>query len=181
MKNGSERQPGLIHIYCGEGKGKTTAAMGLILRAAGHGRRILLLQFLKNGKSGELVPLGQIPGVRILSGKATTHFTIAMNEEEKAETLSLHCRYLAEAERAAGSGELDMLVLDEAFGAIQTGLLPEEELLSFLRGKPADLEVVLTGRYPSADMLALADYISEIKCIRHPWTRGIAAREGIEY
>ncbi len=181
MDAANRHQPGLIHIYCGDGKGKTTAAMGLILRAAGHGRRILLLQFLKNGKSGELEPLRQLPGVRVISGKPGTHFTIAMDSEEKNETLALHCRNLAEAVRSARAGELDLLVLDEAMGAIQTGLLPEADVLEFLRTKPETLEVVLTGRNPSDELLALADYISEIRCIRHPWQRGIAAREGIEY
>lgn len=181
MNETNGQQPGLIHIYCGDGKGKTTAAMGLILRAAGHGRRIMLVQFLKNGKSGELVPLGQIPGVRILSGKASTRFTCAMDDTEKADTLALHRVNLDAAIQAARAGELDLLVFDEAMGAIQTGLLPEEKLLEFLRTKPEHLEVVLTGRQPSEEMLALADYISEIHCIRHPWERGISAREGIEY
>jgi cob(I)alamin adenosyltransferase len=175
------RQPGLIHVYCGDGKGKTTAAVGLILRAAGHGRRILLIQFLKNGQSGELAPLRRLPSVRILTGRPTTHFTNVMDDLEKASTLDLHCRQLHEAIEAARNGQIDLLVLDEAMGAIQTGLLPEGEILEFLSSKPEGLEVVLTGRNPSAQILELADYISEIRCVRHPWQRGITAREGIEY
>ena len=179
LENG--RQPGLIHIYCGEGKGKTTAAVGLIARAAGHGMRILLVQFLKNGKSGELASLRRLPQVRILTGKPATHFTNVMDAAEKAEILELHHQHLQEAIRTAREGQIDLLVFDEALGAISTGLLPEDEMLAFLRSKPPTLEVVLTGRGPSQELLDLADYISEIRCVRHPWQRGISAREGIEF
>ena len=173
--------PGLIHIYCGQGKGKTTASIGLIMRSAGHGRRILLVQFLKNGRSGELLALRHFPEVRILTGPDNTRFTYNMTAHDKDETLQLDIQYFKEAVDLARQGDLDLLVLDEALGAIETGLLPEADVLDFLRSKPPELEVVLTGRNPSAKILEMADYISEIKCVRHPWQHGIPAREGIEY
>ncbi len=181
MNSTSGTLPGLIHIYCGQGKGKTTASIGLIMRSAGHGRRILLVQFLKNGRSGELQALRHFPEIQILTGPGNTRFTNKMTAHDKDETLELDIRYFNEAVNLARQGELDLLVLDEALGAIETGLLPEEDVLDFLRSKPRELEVVLTGRNPSEKILELADYISEIKCVRHPWQRGIAAREGIEY
>jgi cob(I)alamin adenosyltransferase len=176
-----QTQPGLIHVYCGEGKGKSTAAIGLIVRAAGHGRRTMLVQFLKNGHSGELMPLRQLAGTRILTGRPFTAFSYEMKPAEREETLDLHIRQMGEAILAANSGEIDLLVLDEACGAIGAGLLPEEMVLDFLRRKPAALEVVLTGRGPTTAILELADYISEICCIRHPFQKGVSGREGIEY
>jgi cob(I)alamin adenosyltransferase len=181
MTQESQAQPGLIHIYCGDGKGKTTAAVGLIVRAAGHGWRTMLVQFLKNGHSGELELLRQLAGTRILTGRPFIAFSHEMKPAEREETLTLHIRQMGEAILAARSGEIDLLVLDEACGAISAGLLPEEMVLDFLRSKPAELEVVLTGRGPTPAILNLADYISEIRCLRHPYQKGVAGREGIEY
>lgn len=177
----TEAAVGLIHLYCGTGKGKTTASVGLIARAAGHGRRVLLVQFLKDGHSGEIESLRLLPGVRILAGQVTTKFTYQMDGEEKTATRTLHEAFLHQAVESARTGSIDLLVLDEVLGAINTGLLPHEEVLDFLRTKPSGLEVVLTGRDPTSQLLALADYISEIQCVRHPYQRGICAREGIEY
>jgi cob(I)alamin adenosyltransferase len=171
----------MIHIYCGPGKGKTTAAIGLIARAAGHGLKTLLVQFLKDGTSGELISLQHLPGVQIVSGQLTRKFSIAMNTAERQATCDLHRQYLSQAHDLARQGQLDLLVLDEVLGAIESGLLPEREVLALMRSKPAHLEIVLTGRNPSAELLGLADYISRIQCDRHPYERGIMAREGIEY
>lgn len=176
-----ERQFGLIHIYCGPGKGKTTAGIGLIARAAGYGRRVLLVQFLKDGLSGELDSLRMLHDVRILAGQVTANFTFDMNSEEKAATLALHHGFFGQAVDLARQGQIDLLVLDEVIGAINTGTLTQDVVLDFLRTKPDDLEVVLTGRDPSPQLLELADYISDIQCVRHPYQRGITAREGIEY
>ena len=180
MQETDDKQ-GLIHIYCGDGKGKTTAAIGLIVRAAGHGRRVMLVQFLKSGLSGEIAPLKQLEGVRVIAGQITAKFSNQMNEQERTETLKLHQQHLQQAVAAAVAGELDLLVLDEAMGAITAGLLSKDDLLEFLRHKPTNLEVVLTGRNPSDDILALADYISEMKCLRHPYERGFPPREGVEF
>lgn len=171
---------GLIHIYCGEGKGKTTAAMGLITRALGHAYRVLLVQFLKNGKSGELASLRQLPGIQILAGQVTK-FSIAMTDQEKAATRTLHLDYFHTATCLVRQNDIDLLVLDEILGAIESGMMTEEELVSFLDNKPAGLEVVLTGRIASERLMSRADYISQIACVRHPYQRGILAREGIEY
>jgi cob(I)alamin adenosyltransferase len=141
----------------------------------------MLVQFLKNGRSGELAAMRSIPRIHVLTGPANTLFTNMMDARQKASALEQHQRHLALAARAAKAGQLDMLVLDEVLDAVQTGLLPEPELLAFLRDKPPALEVLLTGRNPSDELLALADYISEVRSVRHPWDQGIKAREGVEY
>jgi cob(I)alamin adenosyltransferase len=181
MVSENGRPPGMIHIYCGDGKGKTSAALGLILRAVGRGRKVLLIQFLKNGHSGELEVLRSLPGVRVLTGRPSTLFSHIMDESDKMAAVRLHVSQLDEAIQAARNAEIDILVLDEALGAIRSGLLPEQAVLDFLKDKPPALEVVLTGRDPSKATLDQADYISEIICVRHPYQRGVTAREGIEY
>jgi cob(I)alamin adenosyltransferase len=181
MTGSDNRRKGLVHLYCGDGKGKTTAAVGLILRAAGHGQQVLLIQFLKNGSSGELTILRGLPQVKVLTGHPSTAFSHVMNAQEKTEALRLHAGQLAEAAAACRSQAVELLVLDEVFGAIQAGLLPAEQVLDLLAHKPETVEVVLTGRDPGREFLEQADYISEIACVRHPYQRGINAREGIEY
>lgn len=186
MKAGEEMaadntRQGLIHIYCGDGKGKTTAAVGLIVRAAGHGRRVLLVQFLKSGMSGEISILNQLSGVRIIAGQITAKFSNQMTEDEKRQTLELHQDYLQQAINASLAGELDLLVLDEAMGAMTAGLLSQTDLFYFLRRKPPELEIVMTGRNPPPEIMDLADYVSEMRCLRHPFEKGFPAREGIEF
>ncbi len=174
-------QTGLIHIYTGNGKGKTTAAVGLTVRAHAHGLRVLFVQFLKNGLSGEIGILRQLDHVRVLSGQADMKFTNQMEEDDKIRTRQMHESYFAAAVAAAQAGEIDLLVLDETFGALATGLLDSDEVYTFLVNKPAGLEVVLTGRDPDQRFLALADYVSDVQCVAHPYERGILAREGIDY
>ena len=172
-------QQGLIQLYCGDGKGKTSAGMGQCLRAAGHGLKIGIVQFLKDGSTGELAGFRQLENVTVSPALPKVKFTFAMSDEEKAQARAFYDGLLAQA--AAAAGNLDVLLLDEACAAVSTGLLDEEALLSFLRGKPAGLEVLLTGRNPSPGMRELADYISEIHMVRHPFEKGIPAREGIEW
>ena len=176
---GTER--GLIHIYCGNGKGKTSAAVGLTIRALGHGRRVVFVQFLKDGRSGEISVLAQFEQLTLITGQTVAKFSFAMNEQERLETLALHQAYLERASQLVHRETVDLLVLDEALGALETKLLDETALLDFLTNRPEKLEVVLTGRTASPQLCEQADYISEIHCVRHPYEQGIAAREGIEY
>jgi cob(I)alamin adenosyltransferase len=142
---------------------------------------VLLVQFLKNGKSGELATLRQLSGIQILAGQVTAKFSIAMTDQEKAATRALHLDYFHTATGLARQNDIDLLVLDEILGAIESGMMTEDELVDFLDSKPAGLEVVMTGRIASARLMERADYISQIACVRHPYQRGILAREGIEY
>ena len=169
----------MLHIYCGDGKGKTTCAMGLAARAAGHGRRVVIAQFLKSGNSGERAALGDLPNITCLPVPETMKFVFAMSEQEKAETRT---RMTGDFHRAAELAKAaDLLVLDELCSAISTGMVPLEEVLTFLDSRPDGLEVVITGRDPAPELQERADYITEMHKIKHPFDRGVNAREGVEW
>lgn len=171
---------GLVHIYCGQGKGKTTAALGLALRCAGRGGRVLLAQFLKGRPSGELASLALIPNIRVLRAKAVQKFTFQMTAAELAATAQQHQALLQQVADEVGRGQVDLLILDEALGALQAGLLELPPLLDLLDRRPPGVEVVLTGRQPPPQLLERADYVSEITKVKHPFDRGLGARLGIE-
>ena len=167
---------GLLHLYYGDGKGKTTAAMGLALRALGSGKKVVILQFLKGGQSGEIPLLEQL-GAKIYRGKAGQKFVFQMNEAEKAATRDLQNRNLA----AAMTEDADLLVLDEAGSAWELDMVDKALLQKAVLARPAAQECVLTTHAAPQWMLDAADYVTEMKCCRHPYQKGIAARKGIEY
>ncbi len=172
---------GLIHIYCGDGKGKTTAGMGLCARAAGAGLRVLIIQFMKDNSSAERSLLGLSENITFEKGPAQEKFSFEMTPEEKAERKALYEKRLREAARRAVEENYDVLFLDESIYALRAGLLEETWLLEFLEKKPEKLEVILTGQEPSAALIQAADYVSEIRKVKHPYEKGVAAREGIEF
>lgn len=167
---------GLLHLYYGDGKGKTTAAMGLALRALGNGKRVVIVQFLKGGASGEIPLLEQL-GATVYRGKAGQKFVFRMTEAEKAQTRALQNRNLA----AAAAAQADLLVLDEAGSAWELDMVDRELLQRTVLQRPAGQECVLTAHAAPGWMLDAADYLTEMKCHRHPYQRGITARKGIEY
>ena len=171
---------GLVHIYCGEGKGKTTCSLGLTVRACGYGLRVLFMQFLKSGDSSELKILRSLPGVEVMGTKPVKKFSFQMTEEEKAETRENNRQQFDDMVKLLEGNRYDMLVLDECLGAIEAGLLDEQLIVNFLRNRPEQLEVVLTGRYPTDELVELADYVSRIDKVKHPFDKGIPARAGIE-
>lgn len=175
-----EKNSGFIHLYCGDGKGKTTAALGLAIRALGSGFRVVFVQFLKSHATGELISLERLPDITVLRGKEGTSFSFAMSEEEKKKTALHHTENLKKAIELAVSGNCDMLILDEAVGAYNRNLIDRALLEDFIRNKPDTLELVLTGRDPAQWMADCADYVSEIRKVKHPYDRGIPARVGIE-
>ena len=170
---------GLIHLYCGEGKGKTTAAMGLALRAAGAGKRVLVLQFFKDGSSSEVQALGRFDNVEIVAHRRQFGFFWTLSDQEKREAAAYYSGILEEV--MAKSGDYDLLVLDEAMSACTNRVIDEGRLLALLADKPEGLEVVLTGRDPSQTMIDRADYVTEMKKIKHPFDRGVPARRGVEF
>ena len=171
----------MIHLYYGDGKGKTTAAMGLALRMLAAGRRVVIVQFLKDGMSGEARMLADRLGATLLAGKASGKFTWSMTESELAATRALHDRNLENALDEAARTHAGLLVLDEAFDALAKGLVDERLVARALDASAAGLEVVLTGRAPSRDLVGKADYVTEMRCVKHPYEQGVLAREGVEY
>ena len=169
---------GLIHIYTGEGKGKTTAAMGLAIRAAGSGKRVLIAQFLKNAGSCELKILRQIKEIELYSYNKKIKFIKYMSDEEKLQTAIDTKAYFDRV--IEKSFDKDVLIMDEFMAAYNYEMLDRERSVAFLKNKPEQLEVVLTGRNAPAEVRELADYISNIQKERHPFDKGIAARRGIE-
>lgn len=169
---------GCVHIYCGNGKGKTTCSMGLTLRAVGSGKKVLLHQFLKDNDSSERNVLEQLSNVTVVPGVEMDKFTFQMNAQELEELREANDAMLDRL--IAMAPEYDMIVMDESVYAIDEGLLSEEKLLHFLKNRPYGLEVVLTGRNPSAALVDAADYVSEIQKNKHPFDSGLSARIGIE-
>lgn len=220
---------GCVHIYCGDGKGKTTAAVGLAVRMQGRGGRVVAARFLKTDDSGEVAALSSLPNVAVIPCRKSFGFTWQMTEEQRREAAASYEELLSEAFRLSreacreeesrraedsvregkrppeeGEGQENesrltedsvrgeetlpagedcrvLLILDEICAAVGSGLVGEERVLEFLRRRPRNLEVVLTGRNPSAAMESEADYISEILCRKHPFERGLRARRGIEF
>ena len=169
---------GLVHVYTGDGKGKTTAAIGQAVRTKGAGFSVCVMQFLKTHDSGELKSLEKL-GISVIRKETVTGFFYQLSDGQK-ETLKGEVEY--EFELAKKFLPLyDMLVLDEIFGAVENGLISVGALKRMIRKKPAGTELILTGRHAPEEIIEVADYVSEINVVKHPITAGIPAREGIEF
>jgi len=170
-----------LHLYTGDGKGKTTAAFGLALRSLGHGNKVLIAQFLKNGKSGEIEGARMHENACVISVPATDKFTYQMTKEE------------LEAEKTRQKAALEMLIekieeekpatviLDELAVCAGIGLVTEEDMWRLIDKALECAETVVTGRYAPEGLLERADYVSEIVKRRHPFDKGVGAREGVEW
>ena len=170
---------GCVHIYCGDGKGKTTASVGLAVRAAGAGKKVLFSQFFKDGSSSEIHVLRSIPNITVDLCPVTYGFYKFMDEEKRAAARRDYRALLTRLLEQAPA--MDLLILDEIISTCNHGVVEEAVLLDFLAHKPEALEVVLTGRNPSETLQSAADYISEMKKVKHPFDQGIPARKGIEF
>lgn len=177
-----ERQ-GLLHLYLGNGKGKTTAATGLAIRALGQGFHVLFAQFLKNTETGEKAILEGFADKLFFFRPAQRHtqFLWNMSEELLADTKQDIAVAWETLKLQMQSPKWDLVVLDEILDCIDTGLLQEGEVLSAIAGRPGKVEVVCTGRKASQAFCDLADYISVINALKHPYAKGMAARRGIEF
>lgn len=177
-----QKETGKIHIYAGDGKGKTTAGVGLAVRAAGSGLRVLYTQFLKDGKSSEIKILKEIKQIEFFRGEPVRKFVFAMPDQERVHTKEQCEQYFSEIVAKAESGAYDLLIMDEIIAAMNVNMLDIQEVICFLKKKPQDLEVVLTGRDPAPQLIELADYYSEILARKHPYeTEKLQARKGIEF
>lgn len=170
----------MIHVYTGGGKGKTTAATGLAVRAAGRNKKVVFAQFLKSGESGELVSLEKLR-ITIIRPEKKFGWVSGMNEETRARCKSAQETILTRAAEIMRGGETDLVVLDEALDAVSTGMLDGEALKAFLSGKPEQTELVITGRPVPPWLFEMADYLTELSKVKHPFDKGIRAREGIEF
>ena len=171
---------GMIHIYEGNGKGKSTAAAGLAVRCAGCGYFVVYSQFLKDGTSGEIKILKEIDNIKVMICDTRFGFTFQMNEETKQKAEKAYQQLFLDVTKTAIKQRSRLLILDEVLDVINSGLLKENIVIDFLKGKPEELEVVLTGRNPSEALKELADYITRMEKVKHPFEQGIPARKGIE-
>lgn len=172
---------GCVHIYCGDGKGKTTASIGLAVRAAGCGKKVLITRFLKTDHSGEVDALASIPEITVTPCEKSFGFFAKMTPEQKSEAGAYYEELLKNTLNRAVKDDYEVVVLDEIMAVCNFGLVREQDVLDFLSCRPPEMEVILTGRDPSVLFKEKADYISEIRKIKHPYDRGLVARRGIEY
>ena len=180
MENLAEvrEQLGLVQIYTGNGKGKSTAAFGLAFRAAGRGLNVLILQFLKPAVGyGEQVSCERFPNITLLS-MGLDHF---VSKIPKQEDIDAARKALEKSCELMYSGKYDVVVLDEAMNAVRMNLLTDTELIDALKKRPANVEVVLTGRGITPALEEYADLVTEMRLVKHPYDKGIQARVGIEY
>ncbi len=170
---------GLVQVYTGDGKGKTTASIGLAMRAVGKGMKVLMVQFLKGRAYGELESAKLFSDrFRIIQSGLDS---FVKKGEPSAEDLRLAHEGLETARRAIMSGEYDIVILDEINVAVELGVLAVEEVLPVIDGRPKGVEVVLTGRYAPEEFCRRADIITEMKNVRHCFDNGVQMREGIEF
>ncbi len=174
-KNGK----GLVQIFTGNGKGKTTAALGTILRAAGHGLKVFIVFFMKGDyEYGEFSTLPKLPNIEIRKSgfrQFTDPLNIKPEEKEQAESA------LAAARKAILSGSYDLVVMDEVNVALGYNLISLDEVVKLIEDKPPHVELILTGRYADNRLIEMADLVTEMVKVKHPFDKGIKARKGIEY
>lgn len=169
----------MIHLYHGDGKGKTTAACGLALRASGHGLRVLFAQFFKDGSSGEVAALSANPNVSARHPYVHYGRFKTLTAAQRADVGECYRQFLRDL--IGDAQKYDLIVLDEIVSAYGYNVIDRRELADFLRAQGPLREIVLTGRSPAPELLALADYVTEMRKQKHPFDRGVIAREGIEY
>lgn len=169
----------MIHIYTGNGKGKTTASVGQAIRGAGAGMRVFFFQFMKNGSSSEISMLKKL-GITVMYCHECNKFTFQMNEEEISIIKISHNRMLGKAINIIESGLYDMVVLDEFLGTYNANLF-DRELAKKVISVVSDTEIILTGRNAPSVFMDKADYITVMQKEKHPYDNGAGARKGIEY
>jgi cob(I)alamin adenosyltransferase len=173
-------QKGLVEVYTGNGKGKTTAAFGLALRALGRDKKVIIFQFLKppESPSGEVIALKKVhPELEIIQGGREK---FVMGKPEEKDTV-LAKNLLEKIILAVSSGEYDIIIVDEIFPAYQVGVISVEDIKEIIDKKSPKTELILTGRNAPEEIFEYADLVTEMREIKHPYSKGIKAREGIEF
>ena len=175
----SQKPKRYIQIYTGNGKGKTTAALGQALRAAGHGLKTFVIMFMKDHPYGELKTLEKLSDFITVERFGNDTFVFRKQPPDESD-LSAARKGLERAREIIASGEYDIVVLDEICVATYFKLVKPEDVVPLLKNKPEGVELILTGRYCPDEWLELADLVSEMREIRHYYQKGIIAREGFE-
>ena len=168
---------GYVHVYTGDGKGKTTAALGLALRAAGAGTKVFIAQFLKGTKSAELGALERFADLITVKQYGRDRFIVGEPEEEDVQAARAG---LQEAARILAAGEYPLVILDEANVAVHLGLFSADGLLDIVKARAEHVEVVITGRRADQRIIDAADLVTEMREVKHYYTQGVRARRGIE-
>jgi cob(I)alamin adenosyltransferase len=172
-------EKGMVQVYTGNGKGKTTAAFGLALRAIGRGLRVCIIQFIKGGFDyGELYVIDKLPGLKL---KAYGRGKFVDKKKPDKTDMDLAEEALRTAEQTLKEAECDILILDEVNVALSLRLIKTESVLELIKIKPAQVELVLTGRNAPAEIVEAADLVTEMVEVKHPFSKGFRARKGIEY
>lgn len=170
---------GRVHVITGPGKGKTTSAFGLAMRAAGHGLRVCIVQFMKTGEvTGEVAAAEQLRNVCVAQfGTGRFVGSSEISEEDRRSAR----KGIAHARKQAADGRCDLLILDEINVAVFFGLVTAQEVIDLLEARPEGVEAVLTGRNAPDEFIEYADYVSHIDTVKHPFDKGLSARKGVEW
>lgn len=174
-------EKGLVIVYTGKGKGKTTAALGLVLRASGYNKKCLIVQFGKAWFTGELAGIKKLaPNVKIIQGGKgfidILGSKVSKDEHKKAAKEAFNILY-----KEVRGGNWDIVVADEIVGAVSSKILSLTKVLQLIKHKPATMDLVLTGHYASKELIDMADLVTEMKEIKHPFQKGILAKKGIDF
>ncbi len=172
---------GLVHIYTGKGKGKTTAAIGLALRALGHNKKVYILQFLKGKETGERKIAARMSGITFDRVNKDTKFVFQMNKEEKKQLQEEVKERWEQLKYIIIDSDYEIIILDEIMVAISNNIVKLESVVGLINNKAVDKELILTGRGVPQKLIKLADYVTEMKMLKHPFNHNIPARKGIEF
>ena len=168
----------MVQVFTGEGRGKTSAAMGTVMRAVGYGLKVLVVFFMKGSrKQGEYEALDLLGVEHKNYGRAGLLSPKNIRAEDRLKARQL----LQFAQQAVCSGDYDLIVLDEANTAAAWALIPTDELLDLIRHKPENTELIITGRYADEKIIEAADLVSDLRNVKHPFDRGLPARKGLDY
>lgn len=174
-------EKGLVQVYTGDGKGKTTAALGQGLRSCGRGLKVCMVQFLKGSDTGELHSVEKLhPLFKIFRFEKERGFFWTLSEQEKKELKEDIDRGFEFIEGVVANNECDVLIIDELLGVLGNRLLEVDQVLKLLNTKPENMEIIITGRNAPKEIIEAADLVTEMKEIKHYFNSGIPAREGIE-
>jgi cob(I)alamin adenosyltransferase len=180
-ENDQKPQDGLVHVYTGAGKGKTTAALGVALRALGWGIRVCVVQFIKGYAEIGEARFANGLGDRLVLRQFAVDTTRQIDEAKLWERREAAAAAMEFAEEVVSGGQYGLVILDEINNALHYGLIDTDRVLALIANKPAHVELILTGRNAPKPIIDAADYVTEMELVKHPFQKGVRARKGIDY